>query len=174
MSNYPPFLLRFFDKEDYAQEFLEGKVRFGLLTYYKKIEGARGGDKEGEASFFWNKAAPQVTIDLKSGQIIDRAESDQKIQNTVISINRRYILSTSHPEADIKKLGKLVAAQEPKLLEVFPKGTEEERNRFELLRKAYVDARYDEDYEISREELEWLGARVKKLQKLTEDICTKK
>ncbi len=75
---------------------------------------------------------------------------------------------------DIKKLGKLVAAQEPKLLEVFPKGTEEERNRFELLRKAYVDARYDDDYKISRKELQWLGARVKILQKLTEDVCTKK
>ncbi|MEN8264230.1 MAG: HEPN domain-containing protein [Nitrospirota bacterium] len=75
---------------------------------------------------------------------------------------------------DIKKLGKLVAAQEPKLLEVFPKGTEEERNRFELLRKAYVDALYDDDYKISRKELQWLGARVKKLQKLTDDICTVK
>ena len=75
---------------------------------------------------------------------------------------------------DIKKLGKLVAAQEPKLLEVFPKGTEEERNRFELLRKAYVDARYDDDYKILRKELKWLGQRVKKLQKLTEDICNKK
>ncbi len=75
---------------------------------------------------------------------------------------------------DIEKLAKLVAAQEPKILEVFPKGTEEERNRFELLRKAYVDARYDEDYKISSEELKWLGERVKKLQKLTEDICTKK
>ena len=75
---------------------------------------------------------------------------------------------------DIERLGNLVAAQEPKLLEVFPKGTEEERNRFELLRKAYVDARYDDDYKILRKELQWLGARVKKLQKLTEDICTKK
>ncbi len=75
---------------------------------------------------------------------------------------------------DLEELGKLVAAQEPKLLEVFPQGTAEERKRFELLRKAYVDARYDDDYKITLKELKWLGARVKKLQKLTEDICTKK
>jgi HEPN domain-containing protein/predicted nucleotidyltransferase len=75
---------------------------------------------------------------------------------------------------DIEELGKLVAAQEPKLLEVFPQGTEEERNRFELLRKAYVDARYEESYSISKEELEWLESRVTILKDLTVDICTKK
>ena len=75
---------------------------------------------------------------------------------------------------DIKKLGKLVAAQEPKLLEVFPQGTEEERNRFELLRKGYVDARYEESYSISKEELEWLESRVLILKDLTESICKKK
>jgi len=75
---------------------------------------------------------------------------------------------------DIKKLGKLVAAQEPKLLEVFPLGTAEERKRFELLRKAYVDARYEDDYKITLKELKWLGARVKILKDLTETVCKKK
>ncbi len=75
---------------------------------------------------------------------------------------------------DIKKLGKLAAAQEPILLEVFPQGTEEERKRFELLRKAYVDARYEDDYKITLKELKWLGARVKVLQDLTQSICKEK
>ncbi|MEK6539988.1 MAG: hypothetical protein AABZ21_05070 [Deltaproteobacteria bacterium] len=121
MSNYPPFLLRFFDKENYARKFLEGEVRFGLLTYYKKIKGARRDDKEGEASFFWNKAAPQITIDLKSNQIIDRGESEQKIRYTGFSMNQRYILCTSHSEADIEGLKKeigpfIVRIKQPEVL----------------------------------------------------------
>ncbi len=72
---------------------------------------------------------------------------------------------------DLEDLSKQVASQDPSFLTVFPKGTQEEKDRFELLRKAYVDARYDENYTISDEELKWLGERVGVLQKMTEDIC---
>ena len=60
------------------------------------------------------------------------------------------------------------------ILCVRKKGTEKERQRFELLRKAYVDARYDENYTITKVELKWLAGRVNKLQKLTKKICKKK
>lgn len=75
---------------------------------------------------------------------------------------------------DIERLGKLAAAQQPILLEVFPKGTEEDRRRFELFRKAYIDARYTENFSITREDLQWLAERVNKLQELTENICKEK
>jgi HEPN domain-containing protein len=75
---------------------------------------------------------------------------------------------------DIELLGKLAAAIETKIVTVFPKGTDEDKRRFELLKSAYVEARYDENYSITREELEWLGKRVSKLQKLTASICKKK
>ena len=57
----------------------------------------------------------------------------------------------------IERLGSLAAAQEPILLEVFPKGSEEERDRFELLKEAYIKARYDEGYKITKEEVLWLA-----------------
>jgi len=104
MTNYPPFLLRFFENEEYARQFLKGELRFGLLSYYRKIEGVRRDEKEGEASFFWNKCAPKITIDLKSNEIINRGESGQNIRYAGSSINQRYILCTSHPEADTDKL----------------------------------------------------------------------
>jgi uncharacterized protein len=60
------------------------------------------------------------------------------------------------------------------LLKIFsPEGREEER-RFELLRKAYVDARYNKSYAITSEELTWLADRVKDLQEITKEICQKK
>ena len=61
----------------------------------------------------------------------------------------------------------LAAAQESIILEVFPKGTKIEKQRFELLRKAYVDARYDKNYTITKAELRWLAVRVRKLRNLT-------
>ncbi len=85
------------------------------------------------------------------------------------------VLTDYRPKShDIERLGNLAAAQDTELLHVFPKGTKDERNRFELLRKAYIEARYDEDFAITREELEWLAERVNILQKLTEKICKTK
>ena len=72
---------------------------------------------------------------------------------------------------NIEELGKLAAAQQPEFLRVFPRGTDEQVRLFELLKKAYVDARYTKDFVIRRNELEWLGERVKVLKEMTERFC---
>ncbi len=75
---------------------------------------------------------------------------------------------------DIEKLGKLAAAEMNEMLRIFPLGTDEEKRRFELLRRAYVDARYSKTYAITREELDYLAGRVRELRSLTESACRKK
>jgi len=45
-----------------------------------------------------------------------------------------------------------------RLVEAWPRGTKFEQRCFELLRRAYVDARYSPHYKISAEELAWLGS----------------
>ena len=58
---------------------------------------------------------------------------------------------------------------------VFPKTTNEEKHLFELLKRAYIDARYKMDeYEITKGELEYLAERVNELKQLTEEICKAK
>ncbi|RYC52257.1 HEPN domain-containing protein [Flagellimonas olearia] len=58
---------------------------------------------------------------------------------------------------------------------VFPIQTEEEKRLFELLKRAYIDARYKmEEYHITKGDLEYLSARVAELQQLTEEICLEK
>ena len=55
---------------------------------------------------------------------------------------------------------------------VFPKITDEEKHRLELLKRAYIDARYKMDeYQITKDELAYLAERVNELKKLTEEIC---
>ncbi|MCT4644785.1 MAG: HEPN domain-containing protein [Carboxylicivirga sp.] len=56
--------------------------------------------------------------------------------------------------------------------EVFPRNTDEEKNLFRLLHRAYIDARYKMDeYQITKKDLNYLDERVKFLQKLTIEIC---
>lgn len=75
---------------------------------------------------------------------------------------------------DIEILGWLAKAINIEFGRVFPKATYEERIRFTLLKKAYVDARYKAEYKISKEDLEYLSERVKLLRSLTEQICKEK
>jgi uncharacterized protein len=53
----------------------------------------------------------------------------------------------------------------------FDFGVLEEKTHFELLRRAYVDARYSKDYKISKEELKFLEEKVLKLKEIVEMLC---
>ncbi len=75
---------------------------------------------------------------------------------------------------DLEKLSRMVAGQDPAFLTVFPKATPEEKKCFDLLRRAYVEARYNPAYKITKAQLEYLAERVRKLQRLTKKICEAK
>lgn len=68
-------------------------------------------------------------------------------------------------------LRKKAEAIDPRLAKAWPRETKFERRCFELLREAYVKARYSEHYKISREELDWLTERVEILRGLTATVC---
>jgi predicted nucleotidyltransferase/HEPN domain-containing protein len=75
---------------------------------------------------------------------------------------------------DLEKLSHMVAGHDPAFLTVFPKATPEEKECFDLLRRAYVEARYNPAYKITKAQLEYLAERVRKLQRLTKRICEAK
>jgi HEPN domain-containing protein/predicted nucleotidyltransferase len=75
---------------------------------------------------------------------------------------------------DLEKLGDQAVQHDPRFLAIFPRQTKEQKKRFELLKNAYIDARYKKDYKITPEELEYLGERVKALHDLTQKSCTEK
>ncbi len=75
---------------------------------------------------------------------------------------------------DIEILGKLAKALDMEFGKVFPRATIEERRRFTLLKKAYVEARYNIQYSISEADLKYLSDRVRLLKKLTAEICKRK
>ena len=54
---------------------------------------------------------------------------------------------------------------------VFQRSRGEGKRLFELLRQAYVDARYKKAYRITPAELKILATRVRKLMRVTEEVC---
>ncbi|MDD5599282.1 MAG: HEPN domain-containing protein [Victivallaceae bacterium] len=75
---------------------------------------------------------------------------------------------------DLEKQGIRVLAFSNEFKDIFPKETQREKDLFDLLKRAYVEARYSMSYEITKEELEYLAERVKLLQATTEKVCKEK
>jgi hypothetical protein len=59
----------------------------------------------------------------------------------------------------------------PALAEAWPRDDRFSRRCFELLRQAYVNARYSPHYVITDEELAWIAEHVARLQSLVEAVC---
>lgn len=72
---------------------------------------------------------------------------------------------------DIEELGSQAEAIDPEFKKVFPHDTSERDERFKLLKKAYIDARYKKNYSITKEDLEYLSERVEVLKGLVEKVC---
>jgi predicted nucleotidyltransferase/HEPN domain-containing protein len=72
---------------------------------------------------------------------------------------------------NIKFLRSLAEQSDERLVEAWPRETRVDRRRFELLKRAYVEARYSPNYEISAEDLEALTACVTRLRELVEGVC---
>ena len=62
----------------------------------------------------------------------------------------------------------------PRLREVWPHETKFEKRCFELLRAAYVKARYSRHYRITEEELAWLTGRIEVLRQLVTEVSEAK
>ena len=144
-----------------------------------KILASQERKKLAEEDFeYWFNSAEQFWYghqDAKTRNHLNKAAFElhqvtEKLYGTILLVFTRYKPSTH----DLSKLAQRVASIETQFLSVFPQGTEEEKKRFRLLCKAYVDARYKPSYSITQEELEWLAERVQYLRSLTEKLCKEK
>ena len=170
-----------------SQYFYIDIVREGILLYDSgKLELAEPRETTGserrklaqqDFEYWFNNASEFYTtyqIMLQQNFLNKAAfilhQTTECLYGTVLLVFTRYKPNTH----DLEKLGQRVGSIEPKFLSVFPKSTEEEKECFKLLRKAYVDARYKPSYIITKEQLTWLAARVNHLKELTERLCKEK
>jgi predicted nucleotidyltransferase/HEPN domain-containing protein len=71
-------------------------------------------------------------------------------------------------------LGDLAADYCHELKGILPRQTDEQTELFDLLDYAYIGARYDRHYKITKEQLDQLAPCVKRLHEITEKVCTEK
>ena len=72
---------------------------------------------------------------------------------------------------NIKFLRSLAEDVDRRLAEAWPRESRIDRRRFELLKRAYVEARYSDQYDASVEDLEWLTAAALRLRDLVAESC---
>jgi len=121
---------------------------------------------------FWMPLA-QHSIKLSRDSIDDQVWRDsafllhqavERAYTCFLLVETNYSPSTH----SIKFLRSLAEQLAPELIAVWPRETKHDRRLFELLKRAYVDARYSEHYAITAEELVWLGERAESLRTLVE------
>ena len=82
-------------------------------------------------------------------------------------LTRTLYFPRSH---NIKFLRSLAEDKEPRLIEAWPRASKIDRRRFELLKRAYVEARYSANYAIGHDDLEALTKSASNLRHLVEQV----
>lgn len=116
---------------------------------------------------------PEVSLesdDLRIG-VFNLHQATESLYFTVLLVFAGY-----KPRIhNLWKLRKKVKIYSEDLFNVFRAETNKEDERlFDLLKKGYVDARYKDDYSISKEELMQLISRVKIMFPIVEQLCKEK
>jgi HEPN domain-containing protein len=82
------------------------------------------------------------------------------------------VLTAYKPKThNLEDLGKRAGDLHPDLRNVLPHSDPEDARLFKLLKRAYVDARYDPTYAITADELAALAERVRDLKTRVERVC---
>ncbi len=80
---------------------------------------------------------------------------------------RTHYVPRSH---NLKFLRSLAEDKEPRLVGSWPRATKLDRRRFELAKRAYVEARYSNSYEIGSDDLEAITNAVHSLRDMVEAV----
>jgi predicted nucleotidyltransferase/HEPN domain-containing protein len=78
---------------------------------------------------------------------------------------RTFYFPRSH---NLKFLRSLAEDKDRRLVEAWPRDSKLDRRRFELLKRAYVEARYSDAYEIAADDLQAIGSAVRSLRTIVE------
>ena len=131
------------ETRDYFDEWFESATAFLKgANYYRSIERPK------EAAFQLHQAT-------------------ERFYHCLFLVRTLYSPKTHN----LNQLRQLAEAIESRLKEVWPRSTKFERRCYELLRDAYVKARYSRHYRITDDQLGWLAGRVELLQFIVRELC---
>lgn len=94
----------------------------------------------------------------------------QACENFFYALRLVYTLKNSK-QHNLSKLLGATNKYSSQLKKIFPRNTKEEKRLFELIRLAYVEARYNNDFIVTKEDIEALVPKVERLRDVTEQVC---
>ncbi|KRB86547.1 nucleotidyltransferase [Sphingomonas sp. Root710] len=131
------------ETQEYYEEWFESAVAFAKgAQYYRSIERPK------ESAFNLHQAA-------------------ERLYHCLLLVRSLYSPKTHN----LNRLRSQTEQLEPRLKAIWPSTNKFERRCYDLLRAAYVKARYSRQYRITDEELAWLGERVELLTALIRELC---
>lgn len=131
------------ETRDYFEEWFESASRF--------LQNAEDNHSRGwlkEAAFLFHQAT-------------------ERLYHCIFLVRTLYSPKTHN----LNRLRALTEQLEPRLRTVWPTDNRLHKRAYNLLREAYIKARYSREFVISPEELAWLGERVALLQGLVRELC---
>lgn len=123
----------------------------------------------------WIDSAKEFLIDainafnrgsFKKG-LFELHQAAERTYNAVILVFRGYKPKTHN----LEKLYRYTKHYSRELAAIFPQNTKEEVDWFDLLKKGYIEARYDKKFSITEAELAFLIGRVEQLQAIARKVC---
>ena len=143
------------------------KLKFDEITeraekYYK--------DKFTRANYFLDDAQSNVTK-----QRFQQASFylHQATENFLRTIPLVYILY-GYKDHDLEELMKYCKEYTKDIFRAFPRDTDDEERLFKLLQRAYIESRYNPEFEISKEDIDALMPKIELLRDITEKVCSER
>lgn len=124
-------------------------------------------DKFGRAlSFLVDVPHPAERSDYKQASFY----LHQAAENLLRVIPMVFILY-GHKSHNLSELMNAVKKHTTEIFKVFPRDTEEEKRLFDLLERAYIESRYNPDFEIVKADIDALIPKVEYLRNIVERVC---
>ncbi|MBZ9791679.1 HEPN domain-containing protein [Rhizobium sp. 3T7] len=122
------------------------------------------------ASYCVTQAQNAISDGMANHAAFDLHQATERLYHCVL-----LTLSLYSPKSHrLKVLRSQAEGLDVRLVEAWPRDSRFSRRCFELLSRAYVEARYSAKYTITNDELIWLVERVKTLQDLVNVVCTER
>lgn len=124
----------------------------------------------------WFESATEFVDDgrsnLEKGRLKKAAfelhQATERLYHCIFLVRTLYSPKTHN----LNRLRALTEQLEPRLRSVWPTDSKFEKRAYNLLREAYIKARYSREYVIGADELDWLAEQVAMLQTLVRELCT--
>ncbi len=112
-----------------------------------------------------------VSFDYKRGKYkLSSFHLHQSAENFLRTIPMVFILY-GHKSHDLSELMNAAKKHTTDIFKAFPRDTEEEKRLFDLLQRAYIELRYNPDFEITKEDIDALIPKIEQLRDIVEKVC---